>query len=319
MKLAELMDQVRLASGNTRDLLAIKQQLDDMGIRLENIYQELEMNSSHVDCHRDISSLGEHVQPHSHSFYELIYCCTCQDVQYLLGSQRYRLQPGDVILIPPGISHCPLLPDQMYRPYERIVMWINADVLQQFYQKWQELLPDVFQWRSPYLLRIGGTYWEAPIHEVFQRSCMESEKRHIGWEAALYGNTTLLVTYINRALSGDKRLASSEKNDLLDELLSYVEHHLQEKISIASAAHHLLVSESTVTQLCRKRLGTSFYHYVTKQRLMVAKMLSEQAVYSRIVEETGASTATISRVNRAYLYGAGGYTKILKKLDGSKE
>jgi len=55
------------------------------------------------------------------------------------------------------------------------------------------------------------------------------------------------------------------------------------------------------------------------QRLMVAKMLSEQAVYSRIVEETGASTATISRVNRAYLYGAGGYTKILKKLDGSKE
>ena len=50
------------------------------------------------------------------------------------------------------------------------------------------------------------------------------------------------------------------------------------------------------------------------QRLMVAKMLSEQAVYNKIVEETGASTATISRVNRAYLYGAGGYRAILKKL-----
>ena len=50
------------------------------------------------------------------------------------------------------------------------------------------------------------------------------------------------------------------------------------------------------------------------QRLMVAKMLSEQAVYNKIVEETGASTATISRVNRSYLYGAGGYSNVLEKI-----
>ena len=47
------------------------------------------------------------------------------------------------------------------------------------------------------------------------------------------------------------------------------------------------------------------------QRMLVAKMLSEQTVYNKIVEETGASTATISRVNRSYLYGAGGYKKAL--------
>ena len=50
------------------------------------------------------------------------------------------------------------------------------------------------------------------------------------------------------------------------------------------------------------------------QRLEVAKMLSEQTVYNKIVDETGASTATISRVNRAYLYGAGGYKKLFEKL-----
>ena len=50
------------------------------------------------------------------------------------------------------------------------------------------------------------------------------------------------------------------------------------------------------------------------QRLMVAKMLSEQAVYNKIVEETGASTATISRVNRAYNYGSGGYASVLEKI-----
>ena len=50
------------------------------------------------------------------------------------------------------------------------------------------------------------------------------------------------------------------------------------------------------------------------QRMLVAKMLSEQVVYNKIVEETGASTATISRVNRSYSYGSGGYAKVLKRI-----
>ena len=50
------------------------------------------------------------------------------------------------------------------------------------------------------------------------------------------------------------------------------------------------------------------------QRLQVAKLLSKQVVYNKIVEETGASTATISRVNRSYAYGTGGYAKVLELL-----
>lgn len=49
------------------------------------------------------------------------------------------------------------------------------------------------------------------------------------------------------------------------------------------------------------------------QRFHVAKMLRAKRVYSEIVKETGASTATISRVNRSLLYGCGGYDKILSK------
>lgn len=50
------------------------------------------------------------------------------------------------------------------------------------------------------------------------------------------------------------------------------------------------------------------------QRIDVAKMLSEKTVYTVIAEKTGASTATISRVNRAYLYGAGGYRTVLARM-----
>ena len=51
------------------------------------------------------------------------------------------------------------------------------------------------------------------------------------------------------------------------------------------------------------------------QRLQVAKMLSEHQVYSEIVSETGASTATISRVNRSLSYGSDGYTAIFERLE----
>ena len=50
------------------------------------------------------------------------------------------------------------------------------------------------------------------------------------------------------------------------------------------------------------------------QRMEVAQMLQNGSTYSEISEETGASAATISRVNRCLHYGADGYTLILKRL-----
>lgn len=50
------------------------------------------------------------------------------------------------------------------------------------------------------------------------------------------------------------------------------------------------------------------------QRILVARMLREKRVYNAIAAATGASTATISRVNRCCSYGAGGYQLVLDRL-----
>ncbi|MBQ7580952.1 MAG: TrpR-like protein, YerC/YecD [Clostridia bacterium] len=55
------------------------------------------------------------------------------------------------------------------------------------------------------------------------------------------------------------------------------------------------------------------------QRLVVAKMLSDKAVYSSIVKETRASTATISRVNRSLNYGENGYKVVFERLNEQKD
>lgn len=50
------------------------------------------------------------------------------------------------------------------------------------------------------------------------------------------------------------------------------------------------------------------------QRIQVAKMLKNKKVYTEIAEFTGASTATISRVNKCLNYGEGGYNLVLDRI-----
>ena len=55
------------------------------------------------------------------------------------------------------------------------------------------------------------------------------------------------------------------------------------------------------------------------QRFEVAAMLREHKTYLDIAEKTGASTATISRVNRSLNYGNGGYELIFERLSEKKD
>ena len=56
-----------------------------------------------------------------------------------------------------------------------------------------------------------------------------------------------------------------------------------------------------------------------EQRFEVARMLTQGKVYSEILERTGASSATISRVNRSLLNGAGGYENGLERMKEQEE
>ena len=56
-----------------------------------------------------------------------------------------------------------------------------------------------------------------------------------------------------------------------------------------------------------------------EQRMEVAMLLDDGLIYSDILERTGASSATISRVNRCLHYGAEGYHTVIPRLKGEKD
>ena len=56
-----------------------------------------------------------------------------------------------------------------------------------------------------------------------------------------------------------------------------------------------------------------------EQRYQVATCLNEGMIYNDILAETGASSATISRVNRSLQYGKGGYEVVFNRLKENKD
>lgn len=118
MKSAELRKIISSFSGiSPADLQnQIPQIIQNLGLDPNTLYQELEMTSRYVDTHRDTSYSNSNIQLHSHTFYELLYVSNSAGAEYLVGSERYRLQRGDIIFVPPGISHRPLLPEGMTAP-----------------------------------------------------------------------------------------------------------------------------------------------------------------------------------------------------------
>ena len=243
--------------------------LQTLGYDPAGFYQELEMDSPLVDTHRDVSYSNSRLNLHSHSFYELLYCCNDCGAEYLVGADRYRLQRGDIVFVPPGTSHRPLLPENMQEPYQRYVVWLSQSFVDNFLSHFAPVGSTAI---SGTLLRTRGTKWESVLGEHFRKGVHEAEGQRMGWQAAVVGNTISLLSLIGRSIQ--ERSASvpkAEKPDLLNRVIAYVEENLGQKLSLEDTARHFYVSTSTISQLFRQKMGVSFYRCVTQRRLIAAK------------------------------------------------
>ncbi len=239
-----------------------------------NFYQEQEMNSPYVNTHRDISFEPESVQLHSHAFYEIIFC-ECGNIQYLIADKRYRIHAGDVILVPPGISHRPLFYDEMSEPYSRIVLWISADFLQAITTHCPQELLQRIRSQEHFLLRTEGTPYKY-LESLFKRGIQEVNEMAPLWEISLYSNTSMLLVHLCRAMIVTDSILPSEKREDIDRIITYIENHYASKITLEDTAKEFHISTSTLGKLFYHKLGISFYHFVTQRRLINAKLKIEE-------------------------------------------
>lgn len=248
--------------------------LRESGIDPFNVYQELEMSSRYVNTHRDTSYSNGTVNLHSHNYTEVIFCRNSVGVEYLIGPNRYRLQKGDIVYVPPGVSHRPILPEKMVVPYERDVLWIS----QEFSSTMLKLFPDdaAAQRDHSIPIRTAGTRWEF-VEELFRTGVLEEEAKRPGWEMSVMGNTLMILANMKRAyMERSAGTMKAEKPELLDRINAYIEQNYAQHITVDELARKFYVSNSTISHLFKQKMGVSLYRYITQRRLIASKLLIEQ-------------------------------------------
>ena len=270
------------------DQQKIQDLLRSIGMDPGSFYQELEMSSRFVDTHQDMSFSNANVSLHSHNFYEVLYCRGGTDVEYLVGSDRYRIQRGDVILVPPGISHRPILPEKMAEPYVRDVLWLSDGFVRSLEQQFFDECTMQRENNAP--IRTAGTRWES-IGKLFRAGVREAEQAAPGWELAVMGNTMLILSQLSRAYrEASAGKLKAEKRELLDDITAYIESNYVHHMTLQEVAKVFYVSESTISHLFKQKMGVSLYRYVTQRRLIAAKnRILEGLPLETVAEQVGFS------------------------------
>ena len=289
MKLDDLRKLAVFESCHTQeDLARLHEHLLAMGIDPSKLYQELEMSSRFVNAHRDTSFPQSLVSLHSHNFYEVLFCRSDSGVEYLVGSDRYRLRPGDIVFVPPGVSHRPILPEQMSAPYVRDVLWISPELL--FSLKGSFPYPLYLQETGYSLIRTADTRWEF-LGELFQNAVQEEQLKRPCWETVVLGHAITILSYLDRAYTEHSAaMLRAEKPELSDNVTAYIEAHFTEHISVSDLARRFFVSDSSISHQFKQKMGISIYHYVTQRRLIYAKnLISEGVALEQIATRVGFS------------------------------
>ena len=246
-----------------------------------NIYQEMKMSKTPVEIHYDISYEEEKLKLHSHSFYELLLC-ESGNIQYLINNKRYNLQKGDILFIPPGINHSPIIDKKLSKPYKRIAIWASKDLVDNILKSYPDFIKDNSYITNNYLVRTPGTNYEY-LCNFFTQGYKESKNKNINWEIIILSNTISLISILMRIKNEDFQYLTSKQNPLFDEIISYIQSNYSKKITLENTAHKFHISQSYLGMLFRDNIKISFHNYLQQIRLSKAKTMIESGVKLNLI------------------------------------
>lgn len=235
--------------------------------------QNMHKKNFEVFHYRDLKPSG--VEVHDHDFYE-VYFLLMGDVSYLVEGQTYRLQPGDFLLINPNTLHRPIVSEKS-TSYERIVLWINKEYLENFTNDNSSLSKCFEKAREDKtnLVRASSAFNQAELTSFLSKLVRESYGNEFANE--LYSEAIFIqfMVELNRVVLSSAREdeKGSSSSQLISNILEYISTHYNEDLSLEDLASRFFVSKYHLSHEFSKAVGSGVYRYIMLKRLSVAKQL----------------------------------------------
>lgn len=214
----------------------------------------------------------DRVNLHHHDFYEC-YLFISGDVTYIIEGKTYSLLPGDIILINSKELHQAIINDKEV-PYERIVLWLDQEFLNSLSTETTDLKKCFEDENRENVLR-AHVESQQTVKTILGKLLSLEEYSGMGPEL-LYRVyiVELLITLHNILFFHHKNInILIEKNSLIDEIIQYINYHLDEEIKIDDLANHFFISKFHLIREFKKHSGTTVHKYIIQKKLILAKEL----------------------------------------------
>ncbi|MBE6939460.1 MAG: AraC family transcriptional regulator [Ruminococcaceae bacterium] len=207
---------------------------------------------------------------HAHEWMEIYYFLSGHG-SYLIEGTSYPLQPRDILIMRSAETHTlTISPDE---PYERIAIHFSPALLEQ-------LAPDSHLLR-PFLDRPLGQHNCYPASEDPEGRLRAAFS---GFSFAdipnvrlnLTARLMLFLTTLQSFYDKDNSFTSFESQSLHGKVVSYVNEHLFEPLSLQFLADTFYRSRSQISRIFQQTTGSSFWEYVTIKRLLAARAMIQR-------------------------------------------
>lgn len=212
------------------------------------------------------------VKDHAHDYYEFYFFIEGH-VSIEIAGERYPLKNGDVVIIPPGLSHHALIHDNKL-PYRRFVFWISKAYCRQLMEQSRDygyLFQQAGVTKNSYLFHNEVIAFNA-IHTKVLHLIDEIHSNRFGRDTKISLCVNDLILHLSR-LSYQQSHAEEKKEDqsLYESLVYYIEDHLDEELSLESLAGHFYVNKYHIAHIFKENIGLSIHQYITKKRVTACR------------------------------------------------
>lgn len=220
------------------------------------------------------------VQKHSHDYYEF-YLFLEGNISMNIDKTSYTLKSGDLIVIPPNITHYLINHDDTI-PYRRFVFWVSKTYFEAITAKTDDysfMITEAME-HHKYIYHNDLTTTNSLQTRLFYL-VEELQSNRFGRTSAIYLGINGLLLYMNRlAYEYKYPKAFHKEHNLYEHLVSYIENHLTEELSLDHLARVFYVSKYHISHIFKESLGISVHQYITKKRLAMCRdaLLSESNI-----------------------------------------
>jgi len=227
----------------------------------------------------------EAIPSHFHEFHKIILVLK-GSLRYIVEGSPCELWPGQMLLVPAYSIHQPVIAP---RPYERIVLWVSADSSE------VEGIEDAFRLAEAERRYVLKNRECSDLIEKLSESERKKDKNsgnHYAdyrYESALLTQLIILLGRCWQKESIEARVSGQSKDrdqkgknrwnssdPLMSEIISYVNQHLKEDLSVAALAKRCYLSESRLSKRFQEAAGCSLHQYILQKRLIQAARLIKQ-------------------------------------------